>query len=168
VAQRSMFALDTAISFSSHTHPTTQGICAGGIGGWFLAASFGFGLSVVLAFWSSPRPSLCVRSSCCLLQLPRALLVTAKPHQCRYFQRYFSSSRVARRKMYLACFGIGNSFCNNLFVGSHVLLRDCFIMLLPCHLGACLAVAPAAAAAGCLRSHGLQGPTVRLTTLHLC
>jgi len=39
---------------------------------------FGFGLSVVLAFWSSPRPSLCVRSSCCLLQLLRALLVTAK------------------------------------------------------------------------------------------
>ena len=70
--------------------------------------------------------------------------------------------------MYLACFGIGTAFCNDLFVGSYVLLRDGFIMLLPCHLGACLAVAPAAAAAGCLRSHGLQGPTVRLTTLHLC
>jgi hypothetical protein len=37
-------------------------------------------------------------------------------------------------------------------------------MLPPCHLGAFLAVAPAAAAAGCLRSHGVQGPTVRLTT----
>jgi len=32
-------------------------------------------------------------------------------------------------------------------------------MLLPCHLGACLAVAPAAAAAGCLRSHGLHTRT---------
>ena len=50
------------------------------------------------------------------------------------------------------------------FVGCYVLLRDCFIMLLPCHLGAYLAVAPAAAAAGCLRSHGVQGPTVRQTT----
>jgi hypothetical protein len=49
-------------------------------------------------------------------------------------------------------------------VGCYVLLRDCFIMLLLCHLGAYLAVAPAAAAAGCLRSHGVQGPTVRLTT----
>ena len=50
----------------------------------------------------------------------------------------------------LRCFGIGNSFCNNLFVGSYVLLRDGFIMLQLCHLGACLAVAPAAAAAGWL------------------
>jgi len=68
----------------------------------------------------------------------------------------------------LRCFGIGNSFCNNLFVGSYVLLRDGFIMLLLCHLGACLAVAPAAAAAGCLfvyaRTVYKQGPTVRLTT----
>ena len=60
--------------------------------------------------------------------------------------------------------GFGNGFCNNLFVGCYVLLRDCFIMLLPCHLGAYLAVAPAAAAAGCLRLHGVQGPTVRQTT----
>jgi hypothetical protein len=71
--------------------------------------------------------------------------------------------------MYLACFGIGNSFCNNLFVGSYVLLRDSFIMLLPCHWGACLAVAPAAAAAGCLRSHGLQARTpVTPNHFHLC
>ena len=72
----------------------------------FLAASFGFGLSVVLAFWSSPRPSLCVRSSCCLLQLLRALLVLPSRTNAATFQRYFSSSRVARRKLYLACFGI--------------------------------------------------------------
>ena len=70
--------------------------------------------------------------------------------------------------MYLVRFGIGNGFLQQPFRGRYVLLRDCFFMLLPCHLGACLAVAPAAAAAGCLRSHGLQGPTVRLTTLHLC
>jgi hypothetical protein len=72
--------------------------------------------------------------------------------------------------MYLIRFGIGiNSFLQQPFRGRYVLLRDCFIMLLLCHLGACLAVkSPAAAAAGCLRSHGLQGPTVRLTTLHLC
>jgi hypothetical protein len=49
--------------------------------------------------------------------------------------------------MYLACFGIGTAFCNDLFVGSYVLLRDGFFMLLPCHLGAYLAVSPAAAAA---------------------
>ena len=69
--------------------------------------------------------------------------------------------------MYLACFGIGNSFCNNLFVGSYVLLRDGFIMLQLCHLGAYLAVAPAAAAAGWLFIYArtvYKDPPVRLTT----
>ena len=50
----------------------------------FLAASFGFGLPVVLAFWSSPRPSLCVRSSCCSSTITSGAPGFAKPHQCRY------------------------------------------------------------------------------------
>ena len=58
--------------------------------------------------------------------------------------------------MYLVRFGIGNGFLQQPFRGRYV-LRDCFFMLLPCHLGACLAVAPAAAAAGCLRLHA-TGP----------
>ena len=105
-AQRFDFCAGHGNLFFPPTHPTTQGICAGGIGGWFLAASFGFGLAVVLAFWSSPRPSLCVRSSCCLLQLLRALLVLLSRTNAATYQRYYSSSRVARRKLYLACLGI--------------------------------------------------------------
>jgi hypothetical protein len=53
-------------SFFPPTHPTTQGICAGGIGGAVpCRLLFGFGLSVVLAFRSSPRlrsvPLRCAR-----------------------------------------------------------------------------------------------------------
>ena len=44
------------------------------------------------------------------------------------------------------CFGIGNGFLQLPFRRRYILLRDCFIMLLLCHLGASLAVSPTAAA----------------------
>jgi hypothetical protein len=82
-------------SFFPPTHPTTQGICAGGIGGAVpCRLLFGFGLSVVLAFRSSPRLSLCGALELLSSSIASSALVTAAmPHQSRNFSRYCFARR---------------------------------------------------------------------------